>query len=71
MNKSITDMSIGEILTLTSKSSIDFTQDLFNKPHNISFLNHFQYSLIKDDRYAFIGLLLIGISTYGYLVNKK
>lgn len=70
-NKKITDMTINEIFTNISKSCVDFTFDVFNKPKNIGTMTHIQYSLVKDDRYAFIGLFLMGISAYGFISKNN
>jgi hypothetical protein len=71
MSKSITQMSIDEIFQNISKSSIDFTKDIFDKPDNENWGDYIQYSLIKDDRYAFIGLLMIGVSLFTASLSKN
>lgn len=62
MSKNITQMSIDEIFQNISKSTIDFTKDIFDKPKDENWGDYLQYSLVKDDRYAFIGMLMIGVS---------
>jgi hypothetical protein len=69
-NERMKDMSINQILKNVSNSTIGFTQDIFEKPKNISWDKHIQYSLVKEDRYTYIGIFMIMVSAYGYFVLK-
>lgn len=59
---SIKNMSLADINKNISKSVIDVLDDLFIKPDDVTWLKYIPMILYKEQRYAYIGILLIFVA---------
>lgn len=67
---SISNLTLKEINTNVSDSFIGFVDDLFVKPKDVPWKYYLPKILEKDQRYAYLGILLILISLY-ILLSKR
>lgn len=67
---SIADLSLNEINKNMSSSIIGFFDDLFVKPVDITWKDYIPMILERDNRYTYIGVLLILIALY-MLIAKQ
>lgn len=67
---SIQNLSLSEINKNIGESMMGFMNDMLNKPKNIDWLTHTQLSLRKDNRYTYIGIVLVIIALYILLTNQ-
>ena len=63
-----TNLSIQQINANISKSVIELMDDLFKKPESKSWIEYIKEIMQKDDRYSYIGILLILIAVYMIIV---
>jgi len=63
-----TNLSIQQINANISKSVIELMDDLFMKPESESWIDYIKEIMQKDDRYSYIGILLILIAVYMIIV---
>lgn len=63
-----TNLSIQQINKNISKSVIGLMDDLFTKPESRSWIEYIKEIMQKDDRYSYIGILLILIAVYMMIV---
>ena len=70
ITSSIHDLSLSDISKNLSKSCIGLLNDILNKPKDIHWFEYLQIILRKDQRYTYIGILLIIISLYVLLVSN-
>ena len=66
---SIHNLSLSDISKNMSKSCIGLLNDMLNKPKSIHWFEYIQIILRKDQRYTYIGILLIIIAVYVLLVS--
>jgi hypothetical protein len=69
ITSSIRNLSLSEINANISISCIGILDDIFDKPKSTSWGEYIQIILKKDQRYTYIGFLLIFIAFYFLLVN--
>jgi hypothetical protein len=67
--KSIRYMTLQEILTNTSDACISIITELTSKPKSTSWGEYIQVVLTKDDRYMYVGILLVVLSIWIYLLR--
>lgn len=67
---SISNLSLKNIVHNTANSFIGFMNDLFDKPKDKKIIEHIINILEKEQRYAYIGLILIIIALYMEVVRK-
>lgn len=60
---SLLDISIRNVATGMSSSVLGFMEDIFHKSDSDSWIEHFQYSAIKEQRYMYFGILCIFIAS--------
>lgn len=70
-NSSIRFQSIDQINKNISGSVIGIIDDILRKPSEISWNTYIVYIFQKEQRYAYIGILLIFISVLLYIFNKE
>jgi hypothetical protein len=63
-NSSIANMSLKYILQNMSNSVVGLIDDLFSKPDNVPWTHYLPDIIAKDQRYAFIGIILLIIALY-------
>ena len=63
-NKGIQDLTLKEILTNTSDTAVGIVHDLTNKPKQVNWLEHLKVTVTKDQRYMYIGILLLFFGVY-------
>jgi hypothetical protein len=68
-NKSIKTQTLEEIITGVSDACIGISRDLFLKPDNTGWVEYGGVIIYKDNRYAYLGVLLIFIVLYIYIVS--
>lgn len=69
ITSSISNLSLSEINANISKSCIGILDDIFDKPKSTTWGEYIQIILKKDQRYTYIGFLLIFIAFYILLVT--
>lgn len=69
ITSSISNLSLSEINANISKSCIGILDDIFDKPKSTTWGEYIQIILKKDQRYTYIGFLLIFIAFYILLVS--
>lgn len=69
ITSSISNLSLSEINANISKSCIGILDDIFDKPKSTTWGEYVQIILKKDQRYTYIGFLLIFIAFYILLVT--
>jgi len=69
ITSSISNLSLSEINANISKSCIGILDDIFDKPKSTTWGEYVQIILKKDQRYTYIGFLLIFIAFYILLVS--
>lgn len=67
---SIANLSLKEINKNVSNSFLGFIDDMYKKPHDIEWKYYIPKILEKEQRYAYLGALLVLISLY-MLVSKR
>lgn len=70
ITSSIRNLSLSEINANISKSCIGILDDIFDKPKSTTWGEYIQIILKKDQRYTYIGFLLIFIAFYILLVSN-
>jgi hypothetical protein len=70
-NNTIKEMSLKDINTKISTSFIGFLDDLFIKPNDTPWIQYISEILQKDERYTYIGILLILIGFYFLLARSN
>ena len=70
ITSSISNLSLSEINANISKSCIGILDDIFDKPKSTTWGEYIQIILKKDQRYTYIGFLLIFIAFYILLVSN-
>mgnify|MGYP006889568261 CR=1 FL=1 len=68
-HKSIKNQTLEEIMTGVSDACIGLSRDLFLKPDNTTWLEYLSVILTKDSRYTYLGVMLIFIVLYIYIVS--
>jgi hypothetical protein len=68
-NKSIKHMTLQEILTNTSDTCIGIVTDLTHKPSETPWGEYIQVVLSKEKRYVYIGIILVVMSIWIYLMR--
>jgi hypothetical protein len=63
------DTSINELIDKISKSFLDFLEDVFKKPNDMTYLNYIQVILLKEDRYIYLGFILIFFASVASIIN--
>jgi hypothetical protein len=64
-NTSLKDIHKNTILALSGGFN-----DMFNKPSEVTWIQHLLYIIIKDQRYAYIGIVLIITAIVVYLMKS-
>jgi hypothetical protein len=67
---SIQNQSLGQININISQSVIGFLDDCFNKPDDIPWKHYLPMITQKEQRYTYIGILLIFISIFFLIVKQ-
>ena len=70
-NENLPTMSIKSINKNLSKSVIEFIDDCFEKPNDISWVNYIPSIIQKKQRYMYFGIILIFIAIFLLLVQKS
>lgn len=60
---------ISEMNSNISNSILGVLLDFFDKKEDMTWIQHFKYIFLKEQRYKYIGLFLIIISLILYLIN--
>lgn len=68
-NKSIKTQTLEEIMTGVSDTCVGLSRDLFLKPENTDWVEYGSVIVYKDNRYTYLGVLLIFIVLYIYIVS--
>jgi hypothetical protein len=68
--KHVADLSTRELLHKISVSFDDMVVDAYNKPENVTFIQHIYAVCRKDDRYFFLGILLLIVVVILVLFEK-
>jgi len=68
---SIRNLTLDNIFKNMAMAPINLFTDLFNKPENISWLDYIPLIIQRDQRYAYIGLLIIFITLFYILITYK
>jgi hypothetical protein len=66
---SIANLNLRDISKNISSSFIGILDDLFNKPEDIKWIDYIFFIFQKDQRYAYIGIVLIIIAYY-MMINR-
>lgn len=69
LTSSISNQTLSEINKNISISCIELMNDMLNKPGDIYWIEYIQFVLKKNQRYAYIGILLIIIAIYLLLIS--
>ena len=69
-NNSIQNLTLSQVTTNVSTSFTGFLDDLFIKDDNTSWKEHLIEISTKDQRYAYLGVLLICVSLFLLLVKR-
>ena len=69
ISSSIHNLSLSDINKNISKSCIGILDDAFNKPEHVKWTEYIQIIIKKDQRYTYLGFLLIFIAFYILLVS--
>jgi hypothetical protein len=67
---SIFNLTIAEINKHVSSSFIGFLDDLFTKPQDVSWKVYIPMIIQKDQRYTYLGILLILVALYMLAVRR-
>ncbi len=68
---SIRNLTLDNILKNMAMAPINLFTDLFNKSENISWLDYIPLIIQRDQRYAYIGLLIIFITLFYILITYR
>lgn len=68
---SIANLSLKQINKNISDSFLGIVDDIYKKPKDINWKDYFPKILEKDQRYAYLGVLLVLISLYILLSKRK
>lgn len=69
-SNSIFNLTIAEINKHVSSSFIGFLDDLFTKPQDVSWKVYIPMIIQKDQRYTYLGILLILVALYMLAVRR-
>jgi hypothetical protein len=70
-SNSIKEMSLQDINNKIASSVIGLFDDLYMKPENMTWKEYLPIILQKEERYTYIGILLIFIGVYLLLARSK
>jgi hypothetical protein len=68
---SIANLNLRDISKNISSSFIGILDDLFNKPEDIKWIDYIFFIFQKDQRYAYIGIVLLIIAFYMMIIRDN
>jgi len=68
---SIANLNLRDISKNISSSFIGILDDLFNKPEDIKWIDYIFFIFQKDQRYAYIGIVLLMIAFYMMIIRDN